>query len=354
MKDKFNLDSHKFHYHIDAINDFVQGKEAKPIYVEISPTAYCNHECTFCHYNYLGHKGRFEDNNRLYTLIDEVKSIGAKSVVFAGIGEPTLNKETIPAILHAKDLGLDVAMSTNGALLKEDDIKKLVETLTWIRFSFNATNKESYAKIHKTKESDFDLVLSNIEKMSNWKRKLNKNITIGVQLILIPENCEEIESLVKRLKSIGVDYFVVKHFYSHEKNEFKLEKTFPDKKVMNNLFELSVKYNSDKFNMIVRSPEILLEDRKYNKCYGLPYILYIREDGNLFSCFAYQHDEKFVLGNIFENSLQDIWESKKKKDAIDYINNCIDKNNCQPSCRHHQINNYLWDLKHPNDHINFI
>ena len=60
------------------------------------------------------------------------------------------------------------------------------------------------------------------------------------------------------------------------------------------------------------------------------------------------------MGNIFENSLKEIWSSKQKRDAIEYINNQIDKKQCQPSCRHHHINNYLWELKHPNEHINFI
>jgi len=354
MKDKFNLDSHKFHYHTDAINDFIKDKDAKPIYVEISPTAYCNHKCVFCHYNYLGHKGKFEDSNRLLSLIDEIKNIGTKSVVFAGIGEPTLNKDTIPAILYAKKLGLDVAMSTNGALLKDKDFEILAKSLTWIRFSFNATDEESYANIHQTNKNDFQLVLSNIKKLVDEKRKLNSKITIGVQLVLMPDNHKNIEKFIEILKDIGVDYFVIKQFYDHDKNTFSIDKNFPDENILSSLLELSIKHNTPKFNFIVRSPEILIEDREYTTCYGLPYILYIREDGNLFSCFTNQHDDSTIMGNIFENSLQDIWVSQQKNEAINYINNCIDKNSCQPSCRHHQINKYLWDLKNPNEHINFI
>jgi len=354
MKDRYNLDSHKFYYHIDAINDFVNSKEAKPIYVEVSPTAFCNHKCIFCHYNYLGHKGKFEDSGRLLSLITEIKNIGAKSLVFAGIGEPLLNKDTVPAVLHAKQVGLDIGMSTNGVLFKDQDFQDLAKSLTWIRFSLNATDKKIYSKIHQTQEDDFDLVLFNIEKLVKTKKELESKITIGVQFILMPDNFKNIENLVKKLKSIGVDYFVIKQFYKHEKNRFDIEENFPNEEVMNYLLELSIKYNDKDFNLIVRSPQVLEEDRKYNICYGLPYILYIREDGNLFSCFSYQHDERTILGNVFEKSLQEIWNSSKKRDAINYINNDIDKKRCQPSCRHHHINNYLWDLKNPGDHINFI
>lgn len=354
MKDRFNLDSHKFYYHPDAISDFIQNKPAKPIYVEISPTAFCNHHCVFCHYNYLGHHGRFEDNNRLVSLIDEIKKVGAKSLVFAGIGEPLLNKHTIPSIVYAKSIGLDIGLSTNGALLKEEDFEPLARALTWVRFSFNATDEQTYQRIHQAKSGDFERVLTNIEKLVAAKKRVDASITIGVQFILLPDNYQHLEALVIRLKKIGIDYFVIKQFYKHSKNPFQLDGIFPNEDVMKSLMELSFKYNDVNFNFIVRSPQVLEEDRKYTQCYGLPYILYIREDGNVFTCFSFQHDEKTILGNIFENSLDTIWESSKKEDALCYINTMIDKTKCQPSCRHHHINNYLWELKHPSPHINFI
>jgi radical SAM protein with 4Fe4S-binding SPASM domain len=353
MIDKYRLDSHKFHYHADAIYDFLQGNEARPIYVEISPTGFCNHHCVFCHYNYLGHKGLFPDG-RMLSLLDELKSLKVKSVVFAGIGEPTLHKETVPAILKAKNLGLDVAMSTNGALLKDKDFDILANTLTWIRFSFNASSAKDYGIIHKTKESDFDLVLSNISKLVEAKKKNNTKITIGMQYILMPQNVDGIENLAKIAKDIGVDYLVIKHFYPNENNDFKTQPEFPHHTLMKELYDLSITLSDENFSFIVRSPDVLIEDRVYDKCYGLPYVLYVREDGDVYSCFAYQDNKNMVLGNVFKDSMVDIWSSEQKKNGIDYINNCVDKKKCQPSCRHHQINNYLWSLKYPPEHINFI
>lgn len=351
--DKYNLDSHKFHYHAGAIYDFLQGKEAKPIYVEISPTGLCNHRCVFCHYNHLGHKGVFPEG-RMASLLDELKALHVKSIVFAGIGEPTLHKETMHALLKAKAMGFDVAMSTNGALLKEDDFEHLAKTLTWIRFSFNASNADAYATIHQTKSTDFELVLSNISKLVEEKRRCGSHITIGMQYILMPHNIDGIEALAQRVKSLGVDYLVIKHFYPHKDNAFKTHSDFPPTSLMKELFDMSCLLSDDSFSFIVRSPDVLIETREYNQCYGLPYVIYIREDGNVYSCFAYQDDKKMVLGNIFQHSMVEIWNGQPKKNAIDYINNCIDKKICQPNCRHHQINTYLWALKNPNPHINFI
>ncbi len=349
-----SLDGHKLTYHPDRVADFAAGAEVAPIYVEISPVANCNHRCLFCHYNYLGHKGKFP-KNRMLTLVDELAKAGTRSLVFAGIGEPTLNSETVTAIERAKALGVDVAMSTNGALLKNDDLPILAKNLTWIRFSFNAGTTQSYAKVHQTKEADFDKVIANIRALVETKKAIGSEITIGVQFILLPENKDDVIAHADKMKEIGVDYFVVKHFYEHDENEYNPDMSFLTDEFLDALSKSAKALNGNGFSCIVRSHENLSKKRVYDKCYGLPFIVYIREDGEVYTCFSYQHDKKTSLGNIFEKSFAEVWSGTQKKDAIDYINDCIDKNSCQPNCRHHQINNYLWELKHPSiQHLNFI
>src|SRR5208282_3317539 len=117
--ERFLLDGHKLHYHPRIVADFLEGKDAVPLYAEISPVAHCNHRCIFCNFNYLGHKGRFQDG-RMLSLVEELAEAGVKSVVFAGSGEPTIHPDKVPAIKRAKKAGLDVAMSTNGALLNDE------------------------------------------------------------------------------------------------------------------------------------------------------------------------------------------------------------------------------------------
>jgi radical SAM protein with 4Fe4S-binding SPASM domain len=347
------LDGHKINYHIREIADMFDRKLKAPIYVEISPTGICNHKCLFCHYNYLGHEGKFK-KGKMLELVKELASMGVKCLVFAGNGEPTLHVDTIEAIKLAKSLGLDVAMSTNGALLKDEHFEVLASCLTWIRFSFNAGSEENYEQVHVTNKNDYQKVIDNIKKLKEVKEKLNSKITIGTQYVLIPENKDYALEHGKMLKSLGVDYFSVKHFYNHSHNEFEVVENISEE-FIENLSNGAQKICSDDFNFLVRSTANLTSSRVYDRCYGLEFILFIDENGDVYSCFSHQYDKKTIMGNIFENSFQDIWNSKKKQESLDYINNCITKNNCQPNCRHHQINNYLWELKNPSiDHINFI
>lgn len=348
----FNLDGHKLNYHPRAVADFLENRDINPIYVEVSPIANCNHHCLFCHYNYLGHKGFFRQG-RMNNLIKELAAINVKSLVFAGTGEPLLHPETISAIEVARKSGIDVAMSTNGVLLKEEDLNVLANCLTWIRFSINGGNAKSYALIHQTKEEDYFKVLENIKKLKRKKDKSNASVAIGVQYILLPQNKDSVIDMAQIMRDLGVDYFVVKHFYKHSENKFEVNDSWPSDDIVKSL-QISAKAMSDnKFSFIVRDKKHLFRERPYNKCYGLPFIVYIREDGEVYTCFSYQHDKNTSLGNIFEKSFLEIWNSQKK--VIDYINNCIDKKKCQPNCRHHQINNYLWELRYPSiEHINFI
>lgn len=348
------LDSHKINYHPREITNFLDGNLKAPIYVEISPTGVCNHKCLFCHYNYLGHEGRFK-KGKILELVKEFAKMGVKSLVFAGNGEPTLHTDTFEAIILAKELGMDVALSTNGALLKEKHFDILAKCLTWIRFSFNAGSEENYAHIHQTKSEDFLKVINNIKKLKEAKIRLNSEITIGSQCVLIPENKEYVIEHANRLKGLGVDYFSVKHFYDHSHNEFGVDSNFLEESFLKKLQEESKRISNDKFSFIVRSTQNLSTQRVYNKCYGLEFIVFINEMGDVFTCFSHQYDKKTILGNVFDNSFKDIWQSIQKKNAVNHINDCIDKNSCQPNCRHHQINNYLWNIQHPKiQHVNFI
>jgi radical SAM protein with 4Fe4S-binding SPASM domain len=351
---KLPLDSHKLQFHPRAVADFLEGKEIIPLYAEISPVAYCNHHCIFCNFNYLGHKGRFPAG-RMSTLVEELADAGLKSIVFAGSGEPSMHPDTFPAIIKAKALGLDVAMSTNGALLREEHLGDIAKSLTWIRFSISGGTPEKYAKIHRTKEEDFHVVINNMRKLKAIKDKTKSQITIGTQTLLISDIKDDVISHALFMKECGADYFVIKHFCENDTNVFNIDVSFRTVEFMNKLKEDAEKLSDGDFQIIVRDESYLYRKREYNVCYGLPFIIYFAEDCEVYSCFSHIYDKNTSLGSIRDQSFIELWKSETKRKALEYIDNKIDKDKCQANCRHHRINEYLWDLKHNQpEHINFI
>ena len=83
-------------------------------------------------------------------------------------------------------------------------------------------------------------------------------------------------------------------------------------------------------------------ESRYCTCYSTPTMWgYIMASGDVYSCSAYLLDERFKLGNISENTMQEIWQSDKRMQHSKYVMNELDINECRVNCRMNSINHYL-------------
>ena len=76
--------------------------------------------------------------------------------------------------------------------------------------------------------------------------------------------------------------------------------------------------------------------------------------GNVWGCSVYLDDERFLYGNIYDQSFQEIWLGEKRKISLRWVETQMDASECIVNCRMDEINRYLWDLKNPFKHANFI
>jgi len=213
--DRFKIDSHKLIYHPQRVCQWLEGKNIYPIYVEIAPSGACNHRCIFCGLDYIGYKTQYIETNHLKKFLITASNKGIKSIMYAGEGEPLLHKDIINIVNATKDNGIDTAVTTNGVFLTEEFSDKALKSLCWVRISLNAGTKGTYAKIHRTKEEDFDKVINNIKYAAKTRAKNKLATTIGAQILLLPQNYKEIPTLAKILKDIGADYLIVKPYSKH-------------------------------------------------------------------------------------------------------------------------------------------
>ncbi|KPK02222.1 MAG: hypothetical protein AMK71_02985 [Nitrospira bacterium SG8_35_4] len=354
MKDIMSyLAGHKLHYHLERLLEWQQDRDVLPVYAEIGPTSLCNHRCLMCGYEHLGHKNQSLEYARMMELVDELHESGIKSLVFAGDGEPLINSATIPSIQRATHLGIDCGLSTNGFLLKDNQSSILSERLRWIRFSINGGNKKTYSLVHRTSEGAFNTVINNVRKLAQVKSERGHGITIGVQCVLLPENMGTISNLAAIVRESGADYFVVKPFYPVEKISYKPGDIHND--AIESLRQRLADLADDNFSADIRLRELKSNSGKrvYVKCYGIDFIVIVTSSGDVYSCLPQIGDERFKFGNIYENGFSEIWSGERKKAVMDFIDS-FNKDTCQPNCRNHRINEFLWDLKHPHLHKNFI
>lgn len=354
--DEFSIDGHKLMYHVSRVNDWVQGKPVYPIYVEISPAGACNHRCTFCAVDYIGYQTRYLDKETLKQCLTNMAEHGVKSVMFAGEGEPLLHKGLSEIIVHAKAVGIDVSITTNAVAMTEKFVHETLSSISWIKASVNAGSSETYAKIHQTNPLDFERTLRNMEHAVQIKLENRLQTALGIQSLLLPENAHEMIGLAVRAKSMGLNYLVVKPYSQHlMSHTHAYENLRYDQ--FQNLEEELEKLNGDGFNVVFRDKTMkkLDSERSYTVCQATPFFwAYIMASGDVYGCSAYLEDERFCYGNINRSSFSEVWEGEKRMRSIDYVAHELNISECRKNCRMDEVNRYLWEIKHPNPHVNFI
>ena len=98
MADNIRMDSHKLIYHPDIVAKWQNGENIYPIEMEVGLTNACNHRCIFCAVDYTGYKPCVMSKDVLLPNIKEISAKGLKSIIYAGEGEPLLNKDAVEII----------------------------------------------------------------------------------------------------------------------------------------------------------------------------------------------------------------------------------------------------------------
>jgi len=89
-----------------------------------------------------------------------------------------------------------------------------------------------------------------------------------------------------------------------------------------------------------------MQERKYEECFSLPFWAYISTEGNVWNCSAMMgNNDLFNLGNIYQKSFEEIWKNHFDSSDLE---------GCRVGCRMDACNEYLWKLKYPDGHVNFI
>ncbi|MFC1570447.1 radical SAM protein [Candidatus Omnitrophota bacterium] len=354
--DKYRIDSHKLIYHVSRLNDWGKGENVYPLYMEVSPAGACNHRCTYCGLDFMEYQPRYLDTEVLKDRLTELGKLGLKSIMYAGEGEPLLHRDMPELIKHTKSSGIDVALTTNGVLLNKEITDDVLGDIEWIKVSINGATSETYSKIHRSDPKDFDRVIENMTYAAKTKRENGYRTALGMQLLLLPDNAHEAVLLAEKARDIGMDYLVVKPYSQHPQSKTTV---YSDVKY-GEYEELSgelEKVNTDSFRVIFRVNTMKKWDegeRNYSRCLALPFWSYIDAGGNVWGCSVYLGDDRFMYGNIYENSFKDIWESEKRMKSLKWVEEHLDSSECRVNCRMDEVNRYLWDLRNPPEHVNFI
>ena len=269
--------------------------------------------------------------------------MGAKAFTFTGGGEPLVNPDTIPALIEAKKRWLqgDFGFITNGLVLDNSSMMAILKNCVWVRISLDASDAEMYKETHGMPEKSFERVLRNIDKLVNLKKEMKSKCTIGVGYLTRTSTLRGMESFTETMKGLGVDYVQFRPFHGDSTQiteQFQKCQDFATS-------SFSVLCSSHKYEKIAQGWA-----RPYDVCYGHSFAGVIGADAEVYLCCHMRGMSEFSFGNLREQSLEEIWNSDKRKKVIQ----SIDLTKCPPMCRCDTFNELLWEIRKPQEHVNFL
>ncbi len=313
-----------------------QGEIAYPYKLTIESTAICNLKCTTCPQNYMKREKGHLKFALFKNIYDDIKP---PYVNLSGFGEPLLNPDLFKIISYAKKHGSFVKVDTNGMLLNNDNINRLLNTgIDIISNSIDGMDKKTYESIRKG--AKFETVIKNLKNLVAARNRKKSKTEIHIYLVLQKKNFKQFPDFIRFGDSIGVDSisgcFVKEESYAKNK-EVNLEKC--DKGELGKL-ALDLREIKGKTKANLEIDEILddianWEERKKKNWNGVPcympwYAPFVTWDGTVCPCCLTAADKQVIVGEASKEKFMNIWNGEKMKNFRRMV--AIKRSGCCGKC----------------------
>jgi MoaA/NifB/PqqE/SkfB family radical SAM enzyme len=345
--EKLILDGTKIAWHDDRVRAWQDGQRIAPITIDMALTRACNYGCHYC-YAMLQENDRSMINKEVITqFLDDCAEMGVKGISFVSDGESTISPVFVYACKYGASLGLAMASGTNAYVLTRSKSEEVLPHLTYLRVNISAGEPKRYAEIMGVKEDYFHRVVDNIRNMTEIKKRDGLGVTIGLQMVLMPQYADQIIPLAKLGKELRVDYLVIKHCSDNENGDLGVD--YRGYSRLSDLLHEAESYSDDHYQCTVKWSKIQAQGtRSYQRCYGAPFLLQISGSGLVAPCGMLFNEKykKFHIGNICEQRFMDIWKSDRYWEVMNYLASpeFNAQKMCGSLCLQHKVNEALDNL----------
>ncbi len=366
---KLILDGTKINWHMDRIQAWERGEKIAPITIDMALTRACNYACYFCYAMLQENDRKIINKKVIFDFLEDAADIGVKGISFVSDGESTISPVFVDAVRKGAELGISMASGTNGFVLTKNKAEEVLPYLTYLRINISAGERKRYSEIMGVKEKYFDRICQNIRDMVEIKRKNNLGVTIGLQMVLMPEDADQVIPLAKLGKELRPDYLVIKHCSDNEDGDLGVD--YSGYKNIYDILKEAETYSDDEYKVVVKWSKIESgEKRSYQRCFGAPFMLQISGSGLVAPCGMLFNEryKRYHIGNICDNRFKDIWNSDEYWNVMKYLASpeFNAQKMCGTLCLQHKVNETLDahvkghvnlnipdDVEQPN-HLNFV
>lgn len=366
--DRLILDGTKIAWYEERVRAWERGDRIAPITIDMALTRACNFGCHYCYAMLQENDRKIIDKDVISRFLEDCAEIGVKGVSFVSDGESTISPVFVHACQYGAARGLSIACGTNAYVLTRSKSEEVLPHLTYLRVNISAGEPTRYAEIMGVKEAWFHRVVENIHHMVEIKRRDRLPVTIGLQMVLMPQYADQIIPLTKLGKELRVDYLVIKHCSDNEDGDLGVD--YKGYAQLNDLLHEAETYSDETYRCTVKWSKIRAHGtRTYQRCYGAPFLLQISGSGLVAPCGMLFNEKykKFHIGNICEQGFKDIWQSDRYWEVMNYLASpeFNAQKMCGTLCLQHKVNEVLdgvvkgtLEIERPSgpepDHIAFV
>ncbi|NQU83603.1 MAG: radical SAM protein [Parcubacteria group bacterium] len=272
----------------------------------IEATNVCNQRCPACPWHsVMKRRQEFLSFDGFKNLFSKVEKY-AQAISFYLMGEPFLNKDIFKMISVCKEKEIKTLISSNAMLIGNHIDEILSSDLTTLQMTLDGWNPETHEKYRVG--SRFETVRDNIKKISEEKKRrgLEKPI-LHIQTLLFRRNKNEIKDIERFAREIGVNHYSVKApSISVGYDEEKRKEFADDFMIKDDGFE---KYD----RTASKSDEKFYKNQPF--CPQLTQCV-VLVNGDVVPC-CFDYDGKVKFGNLYNESIEDIWRGKNRKKFIE-------------------------------------
>lgn len=303
----------------DTEDFFMQHDQYSPRLADLQfeLTSRCNERCIHC---YIPNKKKNEGIDMSFEkfkfILDQYVEMGGLHVTLSG-GEVLMNKDIIRILRYCREKDLQISLLTNLIALKDEQIPVLKEVnLSLIQVSLYSMDARKHDFITTVKGS-FEKTKNAIEKL------FNADIPVQISCPIMKANKDGYEEVMKYAQSLRMkaqtDYIMMAQAdldTSNLANRISIEET---EKVIRNIIEYDIDYKNE---VLALEPLSNIPEREFLEmplCGAGINGLCVTVNGDIYPCAGWQG---YIVGNIFKESLKDIWTHSKK---LNYIRNIKQK-----------------------------
>jgi radical SAM protein with 4Fe4S-binding SPASM domain len=298
----------------------------------------CDSSCAHC---VSAGKKAFTDELDTITakkIVDQVHEFGATFFGITG-GQPFLRKDLFEVIDYATSKGLSTSIITDGRMLTEPAIKKILKNNTKISVSIDGAEKTNDAIRGK---GAYAAAVTAIERFAK-EGVLNVLVyTFAKKGEVTNATEEDMVHVIELAKKHDARWVVFHGFvpYSNDKDCLKADLTPQEYEwVCNKLFDLTAKYNGKPcINVYIPFYARIAKQRgmpNYEDWYNNFFLgrcffgkfMSIAENGDIIPC---SYNDVYRVGNIKNMQLNQIWDDMNKSD---FFRKVKDKSNLKGKCR---------------------